>query len=148
MKIDERIEQHVRDAFAAAAGEERDRFDAALNSLSDQNGPKAWTYAAYVVGYIINDIEATDQDLDGIAQRAIDATSSWINLGDKAAVKALMRAASQGDPNIPGVPPEKVVDMTFVLGSYLLQAYRPDDQEWWDYLSDVWAQAEAAPEPS
>jgi len=148
MQIDERIEQHVRDAFAAAVGEDRGRLDAALSSLRDEDGPKAWSYAAYVVGYVVNDIDATDQDLDGIAQRAIAATSSWFDLGDRAAVGALLRAASEGDAKMPSVPTEKVVDLTFVLGSYLLQSYRADGQEWWDFLSQIWAEAEADAEPS
>lgn len=151
MDIDERIEQQVREAFAAAVGEERARFEAALDGFSDQDAPQAWAYAAYVVGYVINDVlpdGATDKELDGIAQRAIGTVSGWFDLGDKAAVKALLKSASEGNVRMPGVPADQVVDMTFVLGSYLLQSYRADDEEWWEYLSTIWAAAEATPEPT
>jgi hypothetical protein len=146
MQIDERIERHVREALAAAVGEERDRFEAALDGLSDEDGPTAWQYAAFAVGYVINDIEAADDDLGGIADRTVAATKGWIDIGGKDQVRALLKAASVGDANLPGVPPEKVVNMTFVVASYLLQAYRADDEEWWDYLSTVWEAAAATPE--
>lgn len=151
MEINPAIEEHVRDAFAAVVGEERDRFDAALNGLSDDDGPKAWQYAAFVVGYVVNLVQpdgVQDDTLDRIAQRAIDATKSWFDLGSREQVKALLRASAEGAVNMPGVPREKAADMTFVLGSYLLQAYRGDDQHWWDFLDEVWAALQAVPEPS
>jgi hypothetical protein len=147
MKIDERIEALAREALAACVGEEPDRFEAALDVMGDTDGPIAWSYAAYVVGYVVNDIfpdGIDDQELDGVAERAVESMSSWWELGPQAAVVALMRSASEGDPTMPGVPVEKVVNTTFVLASYLLQSYRSDDQEWWNYLDEIWNAAEAA----
>jgi hypothetical protein len=151
MRVDERIEARVREAFAAAVGEDQSRFEAALDGLSSEDGATARSYAAYVVGFIVNDVlrgGASEEDLGGIADRAIAATSSWTDLGAPAEVTALLRATSEGALKLTGVPAEKAVDMTFVLGAYLLQAYRLDGQEWWTYLDDIWAQLLAAPEPS
>lgn len=145
MKIDERIEAQVREALAAVVGKEGKRFDDALDAMGS-DGPTAWSYAAYVVGYVINDIEGVnDQTLDVIAGQAIEAVSAFADLGSKDEVKALLKSASEGNSKMPGVPVEKVVNSTFVLASYLLQAYKPDDHDhWWNYLDEIWNAAAAA----
>jgi hypothetical protein len=151
MRIDERIEQRVRDAFGAVANRDGAGMAAAPQGLSNEDVATALSYGLFVVGFILNDVlreGPTDEDYEVIAGRAIDAASGWIDLGDRAAVVALLRAAAKGDPSVPGVSPEDVLGHTFVLGGYLLQAYRLDNQHWWEYLDDIWAQLEATPEPA
>lgn len=146
MKIDEKIEERVREALAACVGEDLRRFDAALDGLTGTQGPVAWSYALYAAGTVLNTIlpsGVTEKDLDEISQEAIDALP-WYDLGGSDQVKALLRSAAAGDPTLRSVDPDKAVVMTFVLASYLLQAYRPDGQEWWDYLDAIWNAAEVS----
>jgi hypothetical protein len=150
MQIDEQIEEHVREAYRGVAAEDGARIARAFEGLSPDDAATTLGYGLFVMGFVINDVlrkGATDADLDGIAQRAIETVSGWVDLGDKAAVVALLSAASKGDGSVPGVPPEDVLGNTFVLGGYLLQAYRLDSQHWWEYLDDIWAQAQATQAP-
>jgi hypothetical protein len=151
MQIDERIEERVRRAYDAVAIEDGQILTQAFEGLSPEDMAKALNYGLFVVGFITNDVlrnGASDADLAGIAERAIESESSWIELGPKDALVALLRAASKGDTPVPGVPPEDLAGFTFVLGGYLLQSYRLDNQNWWEYLDDIWAQAQTMPDPS
>lgn len=151
MKIDPRIERHVRQAYGAVATKDGAAIAPSFEGLSSQDSAIALGYGLFVVGFIVNDVlrdGVTDEALDGIARRAAESTSSWIDLGARSALVALMRAASKGDASIPDMPVEDLVGLTFVLGGYLLQAYRLDGQHWWEYLDDIWAQAEAMPDPA
>lgn len=146
MKIDEGIEEHVRNALGACVGEDLRGLDAALDGLTGTEGPIAWSYALFVVGTVVNGLlpkELTDQHFNVIADRAIEALT-WYDLGSRDQVKALLKSASDGDPTLRGVDPDKAVEMTFVLASYLLQAYRPEGTEWWNYLDAIWNAAQAA----
>lgn len=151
MQIDERIEERVRHAYDAVAMEDGQILTQAFEGLSPDDMATALGYGLFVVGFIINDVlrdGASDADLAGIAQRAIESESSWVELGPVDSLVALLRAASKGETSIPGVPREDLVGFTFLLGGYLLQSYRLDNQHWWEYLDDIWAQAQSMPEPS
>lgn len=143
MRIDERIERHVRQAYDAVATEDGQALAPAFEGLSQEDAATALGYSRFVIGFIVNDVlreGASEADLNGIAERAIEATAEWIDLGDRAVVVSLLRAAANGDPAMRGVPPEDVLGYTFVVGGYLLQSYRLDEQHWWEYLDDIWAQ--------
>jgi hypothetical protein len=147
VKIDDNIEQHVRDALSACVGEDLRRFEAALDGLSSTQGPIAWSYAVFVISTVLNSIlpgGVTEKDLDEISQETIGALT-WYEFGGTDSVKALLKAAVDGNPAMPGVPQDKIVELTFVLASYLLQAYRPDGVKWYQYLDQIWNAGQATP---
>jgi hypothetical protein len=151
MQIDARIEEYVREAYRGVAAEDGDRMVAAFEGLSQQDAARVLGYGLFVVGYILREVlrkGPTEEDFDVIAGRAIETVSSWIDLGPKNELVALMRAASKGEMKICGVPGDDLVGFIFVLGGYLLQVYRLPNQHWYEYLDEIWSHAQAIPEPS
>ncbi|MCA2216782.1 hypothetical protein [Jidongwangia harbinensis] len=142
MEIDPRIEEHVREAYRGIIGRDGDRMVAAFHGLGADDAAKAVAYGVFVLGYIVNDVfrnGATDADLRQLAGKIIESESDWINLRGADDVAGVLRSAATGEVTFPGVPPADVIGHVFVAGGYLLGVYRRADQEWWDYLDEIWA---------
>lgn len=151
MQINEHVEQHLRDAYAGAVGEDLVRMLEPILDLSPEDGGTALSYALFVISYIVHDVAEgegkqtpTDGDLEGVAERAEQASAGWAEL-DRDKVLALLRSCARNEmPS--GIPPEDVLRYSVFLGSYLLQSYRADDEKWWDYLDLIWNTLLAVPE--
>jgi hypothetical protein len=149
MRIDEGIEQHVRDAFGSAVNEDGDRLVESLKGLNQTDTLRALGLGLFAVGFVVNDIfrdGATDEELLDLAQQIVEEEASWVTL-DENAIVPLLRAAATSDISLPGVNKEDAVFLTFVCGGHLLAAFREDGQHWYDYLDEIWAQLLAAPDP-
>lgn len=149
MRIDERIEECVREAFAAAIAKEGDRMVAALKPLSEEDARTGIGYAVFVCGHVINALfpdGPTHDDLLAMAQRVVDSERGWVNLGEAGNVANFLGAAAQGDTTFPDVNKEDVIGYAFVCGAYLLTSYRRDGQTWWTHLDEVWEAAQSVPD--
>jgi hypothetical protein len=146
MRIDEAIEQEVREAFSAVIGRDAADLKAALAKLGGPDFSTAVSYALYVIGYVALDVLDGELPEDGVAEMARDAvtgTKEWIDLGTPEAIAALITSAAKADVNVPGVPSEDVPGHAFVVGGYVLSRYRPDGKRWFEYLDDIWNAAVA-----
>ncbi|MEV6304956.1 hypothetical protein AB0M02_36475 [Actinoplanes sp. NPDC051861] len=150
MEIDPRIEEHVREAYRGVIARDGDRMVAAFRGLNTQDSATAVSYAVFVLGYVVNDVfrdGATGDELLDLAQKIVKSESDWIKLHSAEDLAAVLRSAAVGDVTFPGVPPGDVIGHVLVAGGYLLGVYRHEDQEWWNYLDEVWGALLAAPGP-
>ncbi|MET8309741.1 hypothetical protein [Micromonospora sp. NPDC005173] len=147
MRVDERVEEAVREAYRAVIAKDGDRLASALAGLNEHEAQRAVRYAVFVVGFIVNDVfrnGATEAELSGLADKIIASESSWIELGPREDLASLLSAAAGGDVTATSTARADVVGNTFVVGGFLLTSFRLDDQRWWDYLDEIWAAMEAA----
>lgn len=149
MQIDERVEARVREAFSAAIGGDGDQMVTALQGLDENDAIRAVQLGLYVVGFVMKHAfgpSPSAADAEETAREVIDRTSSWVDLGTPAEVAAYLLSAARGDVAFPGVPKEDLIGLTFVCGGYLLATRRLEDQRWYEYLDQIWAALEAAPD--
>jgi hypothetical protein len=149
MLLDELIERHVRDAFGSAVNRDGDRLVESLRGLDEADSQRALGLALYAVGFVVNDVErdgAADKDLLELARQIVESESGWVTL-DENAIVALLRAAATGNTTLAGVNKDDVVFLTFVSGGHLLAAFSLDNQRWHEYLDEIWAVLESAPDP-
>lgn len=150
MEIDPRVEEHVREAYRGVIARDGDRMVAAFRGLDPDDAATAVAYGVFVLGYIVNDVfrnGATEADLLMLAEKIVESESDWIRLRSASDVAGVLRSAAAGDVTFPGVPPTDVIGHAFVAGGYLLGVYRRADQEWWNYLEEIWEVLLAAPGP-
>jgi hypothetical protein len=150
MQIDEHVEEAVREAYRAVIAKDGPRLVNAFRDLSEDDARTAVAYGLFVCGFVVKDVlrdGITEQNLDQLAAAIIASESAWVDLGSAEDLAALLRAAATGDTSFAEVRDRQdVVGKIFVCGGYLLTSYRRDDQHWWDYLDEIWAALEAAPE--
>jgi hypothetical protein len=144
VKIDERLEDHVRTAVGSAIAEDGERMVAALNGLTGQELVTCLGYALFATGFVLNDInpDAT-QDFTELATKM--SREERVDLGIPELAR-LLAAAAHGDTTFDGLDAETVVALTFPALGYLLSWYALDTQHWYDYLDEIWAQLEAVPD--
>ena len=141
MRIDVQVEDRVRRALAGVIDRNGDAMVAALDGLSEEQAQHALGLALYAAGFVVNDVfrdGATDEELRALARQIVETESNWVTL-DVETVSHTLRAAAIGDPSVAGVAPGDVVGNAFVSAGHLLGAFSDDDQEWWEYLNEVWA---------
>jgi hypothetical protein len=149
MQINEHVEEAVREAFRAVIAKDGDRLVTAFRGLNEDEARTAVAYGVFVAGFVVQDVfrvGVSDDDLRDLATKIIASESGWVDLGDAATLARMLRSAAQGDPTFAGVPREDVIGNLFVSGGFLLTSFRTNDQHWWDYLDEIWAALEAAPE--
>jgi hypothetical protein len=152
VRIDERIEAAVRDAYAAVMAKDAGRLASVFRGLADDDAGMAIACGVFVCGFAVNDVvedaRPADEQLRELATRIIASESDWVPLGSAADLARLLEAAARGDTAFLGVPGADLVSTVFVAGGYLLNRFHLGDQNWWDYFDDIWFQLEAAPEPT
>lgn len=151
MRVDERIEEHVRRAFSAVVGKDGDGMVAAIRDLGEEDAKTAVGYAVFVVGYIVNNAfpDGPNQaDLRSMAEDVITGVADWVKVGTVDVVAAFLGSAATGATTFEGIAQEDLPGMAFVCGGYLLARYRLKKQRWFEYLDEIWNAAETAPEPS
>ncbi|MGV9214734.1 hypothetical protein ACTFTM_22970 [Micromonospora sp. RB23] len=147
MRIDERVEGAVREAYRAVIAKDGDRLAAAFAGLNDEEAQMAVSYAVFVVGFIVRDVfrnGATEADLSDLADKIIASERTWVDLGARDELAGLLAAATSGNVAASSTARADVVGNTLVAGGFLLTSFRLDDQRWWDYLDEIWAAVEAA----
>ncbi|MEU4529770.1 hypothetical protein AB0F49_16220 [Micromonospora ureilytica] len=147
MRVDERVEEAVREAYRAVIAKDGDRLAAALAGLDEREAETAIRYAVFVVGFIVKDVfrnGVAEAELLGLADKVIASESSWVNLGPREDLGRLLAAAASGDIASSTTDRADVVGNTFVVGGFLLTSFRLNDQRWWNYLDEIWTAMEAA----
>lgn len=149
MRIDERIEEVVREAYRAAIAKDGERLVSTFHGLSVEDSKKAVGYGIFVCGFIINDAfrdGATDEQFRDLAAKIAASESDWVNLGSPDDVANLLSNVAKGKAPFENVPSDDAPGTLFVCGAFMLTSFRLDREHWWDYLSEIWAAAEAMPE--
>jgi hypothetical protein len=148
MKISERIEQRVRNAFGAVIDRDGDRMVTASEGLSEPDAATALRMALYVVGFVVNDIYrdgASEGQLLTVARQIVDTEADWVQLDPADIIARILGAASKGDMSLGGVREEDLAGNVFVSGGHLLGAFSLEGQPWWKYLNEIWAALGAEP---
>lgn len=144
MKIEDNVEDAVRNAFTAVVDKNADGIGTALRPLSADKATTAVGYAAFVVGYVVRDVlndKVTKPELNEFAADIAADLRTWYPHGTD--VAALLTACVSGDPS--GISEDAAVDV-FAVGGHLLSRYRPENTRWFEYLDAIWDAAEAASE--
>jgi hypothetical protein len=150
MRIDERVEARVRESFGAVLDRDGNRMTAAFEGLDESDSELAIRLGVYVVGFVMNDAfreGPAAADAHATARDIIESEGSWVDVGTPDEVANFLLSAARSDITFPGVPKEDLVGLTFVCGAYLLGTRRLESQQWFEYLDQIWAVLEAAPEP-
>jgi hypothetical protein len=148
MKIDERIEAHVREAFSAVIGKDGDRLVAALDGLDEHDSQIAIGLGLTVCEFVLKDAygdNPTEAELLDEARDIVAAESEWVDLGTPEQVATFLGAVAREDTSFAGLSRKDIVGLTFVCGGHLLATRSLDDQKWWEYLNEIWAAVEASP---
>lgn len=152
MQIDEQVEEHVRDAFGASIDRDSERMRSALDGMNSEQLRDALSLAYFAVGYVMNDVydgDPSSADIADVAKRVVRSEQDWIDLNESE-VSGLLAAASKGAAEVSGVKPGDALGLTIVTGAALLAGFRraKENENWDDYLDEVWEALLAAPDPS
>jgi hypothetical protein len=150
MKIDERVEGRLRVAYSAAIGKDADQISEALAGITKDETAKFIGLGIFVCGFIVKDVlreELDDDRLLALARDIVKDEADWMDLGDPAVVAAFLKAAATGDHQLAGLDGEDITGLAIVCGAHLLAHYRLGEQRWFQYLDEIWAALEAAPNP-
>jgi hypothetical protein len=149
MRIDERIEEVVREAYRAVIAKDGERLVSTFRGLSDEDSKKAIGYGIFVCGYIIGDVfrdGVKDEQLRDLAAKIVASESDWVDLGSPDDLANLLSNVAKGEAPFDNVPSEDALGTLFVCGAFMLTSFRLDRQNWWDYLGEIWAAAESMPD--
>jgi hypothetical protein len=151
MRVDERIEEIVREAYRAVIAKDGDRLVSTFRGLEEEDARKAVAYGIFVCGYIVNDVfrdGAKEQELRELATKIIASEADWVDVGSPDEVAGVLGAAAKGESPFGNVPPQDAIGTVFVCGGFMLTSFRLKREHWWDYLDEIWAAAESMPERS
>ncbi|MFF5172160.1 hypothetical protein ACFY3U_05950 [Micromonospora sp. NPDC000089] len=147
MKIDDRVEQLVRDALHPAVKNDPAAFEVALRAFPDEQARRAAVELLVAVcGFALVDLfdgRPSDSQVQSLATE-IAEMESWATV-TSAETAGFLAAVVAGRP-LPGtLPASSVVVLAFVVTAHLLSAKPKTDGEWWfNYLDKVEAAIEAA----
>nr|WTA66060.1 hypothetical protein OHB51_26755 [Micromonospora sp. NBC_00855] len=147
MKIDERVEQLVRDTLHWAVKRQPVEFDEALKAFSDgSTRQSALELLAAVVAFVSADIcqgKPTPEQIRQLADEVAEA-EAWSS-ATSPEVEAFLTAVVTGRPLSGVLPAGSAVVLAFVVAASLLSSRPKNEGEWWfNYLDKVEAAIEAA----
>lgn len=149
MRVDDGVEKRLREAYSGAIGKDADRISRTLVGITNEETVTFVGLGLYVAGFIVNDIYPdgpTDDDVRELAAQIIEGESGWMDLGDDDTVARFLKAAATGDTTLGGLGGDDLMGHAIVCGGHLLSHYRLAGQRWYQYLDEIWAIAEAAPD--
>lgn len=149
MQIDEKIEEHVREAYSAVVGRDGNQMAQAFDGLNKDDRNTALALGLFVCEYALNDTYPdgpTESDLLDLAREIVEEESSWINLGTPGDLATFLKSVARGDTSASQVREGDIAGHTFVCGGHLLATRRLKNQRWWEYLDEIWAAAQSMPE--
>ncbi|MER7590007.1 hypothetical protein ABTW72_20970 [Micromonospora sp. NPDC127501] len=147
MKIDERVEQLVRDTLHWAVKRQPIEFDRALTAFSDATmRQSALELLAAIAAFVSADIcqgKPTPEQIQQLSEEVAEA-EAWSSTTSPE-VEAFLNAVVTGRPMSGVLPAGSAVVLAFVVAASLL-SFRPKGEgEWWfNYLDKVEAAIEAA----
>ncbi|MEW2146821.1 hypothetical protein AB0869_28830 [Micromonospora vinacea] len=147
MKIDERVEQLVRDTLHWAVKRQPVEFDEALRAFSDgSKRQSALELLAAIVAFVSADIcqgTPTPEQIRQLAEEVAEA-EEWSS-ATSPEVEAFLNAVVTGRPVSGVLPAGSAVVLAFVVAASLLSSRPKIEGEWWfNYLDKVEAAIEAA----
>jgi hypothetical protein len=150
VKINEKIEPLFREALGAAVAQEEQRFDSAITVIVEERGQDfsdALNLALNVCRVTLFAIhkggQPADSQLMSLAS-AFETSEAWAGLAEGDALTFLTALADQR--SVQEVLPLKAsTPLVFVVGAWLLSAFRPADQPWYSVLDEMLNVIEHAP---
>ncbi|HEX6445731.1 MAG TPA: hypothetical protein VF053_11625 [Streptosporangiales bacterium] len=150
MRIDPKVEEPTRDLFGHALRAEHEDFQKRLASVDGETVSEAMTLAGTIVAYVCIDAcggqQPTEEEFDTLTDNVVSADSEY-SLTAQEVRDYLVKGVFGGQVLHEVLDPKDAVRFPFIVGAYLLAGYSHDDQAWWDYLDEVEAAIEAAPDP-
>ncbi|SCF01529.1 hypothetical protein [Micromonospora chokoriensis] len=147
MKIDERVEQLVRDALHWAVKRQPGEFDEALKTFSDEPTRRSAMELLFAISAFVSaDICAGRPSPQQVQQLAAEVAEveAWSSV-TSGEVEAFLDAVLTGRPLSGVLPAGSAVVLAFVVAASLLSLRPKDEGEWWfNYLDKVEAAIEAA----
>ncbi|MEU3456101.1 hypothetical protein ABZ671_21265 [Micromonospora sp. NPDC006766] len=147
MKIDDQVEQPVRDALHWIVKEQEDEFNAALQAFPDDASRQAALELLVTIArYVIIEAYSGPPSVDEVRELAgvIVEAESWLPLSHSE-VERYLQAVLAGTPLIEHLEPETAVVLAFAVAGCLLASRPQPSGEWWfNYLDKVEAAIEAA----
>ncbi|MEV0329493.1 hypothetical protein AB0H63_24050 [Micromonospora echinospora] len=147
MKIDDRVEQLVRDILHWAVKRKPDEFGNALRAFPDEASRRsALELLVAIGGYTTVDIFGQRPSEDQVRKLAVDIAEDegWASV-TAADVAAYLDAVLGGNRRLDALPSERLVPLSFVVAANLLSSKPKAPGEWWfNYLDKVEAMIEAA----
>lgn len=140
------MSRKLSESYRGVVARDGDRMVGAFHDLDDEDWQQAIALGVFVAGFIVNDVHrdgGTEEQLRELATKIVESESGWIDL-EAETVARFLAAAATGDTSFSGVPREDIIGHTFVSGGHLLATYRLEGQDWWSYLDEIEAAAEAA----
>jgi len=146
MEIDQKTEQPTRKMLGHAIRHELDELAASVRAEGNDALLGSIPLCLFASAYIAIDVSGrwpTDADLLEVAKSAVSAVTR-LDITDQEIYEYLSRVA---------LGPEKLDDVFSVEGlatiplfatANLLLTFCPRDNDWWEYLDQIWSAAEAA----
>jgi hypothetical protein len=148
VEIDDRTEPLVREALAAAVGQDPERFRGAVRAFPDDDAMTrgvqlACALALFVLDDLFEGRRPTEEEIRSLAGD-VATSEDWadVTLDEVAAffVAGYDRISAEAV-----LPLERVLILCYVVAANLLSSYHEDGEEWWEYLDRAEAAIEARP---
>jgi hypothetical protein len=150
MKIDSKVEPLVREALDAAVKQDIDRLDAALDAFADDTKRRDGLALLFAISrLVLHDLNEgknpTDEQVSDLADW-IAEEEAWAGLPADEIRNFLLWLLGDDSKT---VNQDMYIVLVFVVTATLLSSRRQPDGQWWfDYLDQIEAALEAAPNPS
>jgi|HubBroStandDraft_3_1064219.scaffolds.fasta_scaffold246962_1 hypothetical protein len=147
MRIDPKIEQPTRSMLGHAMRHQLDDLADAIRAAGNETFTASIPLCVFASGYIAINISErwpTDADLQEIAKNAAESGVTQLDISQREIYEYLSRVAlgPEGLDNV--FSPERSGTIPLYATANLLLTFCPRGKEWWEYLDQIWAAAEAA----
>ena len=152
MKVDDAVEDKVREAFAAAVGGERDRFDSAVEAIAragDEFGSRALNLSLAVDSaalYSVHGGQWPDSEQIALLAGEFGEAEDWSGVEAQTVERLLTSLARVRSP-LEDLTVGELIFAVFAVGGWLLSAFPlPEGTHWNDFLDQILEGLEVAPE--
>lgn len=147
MRIDDQVEQVLREALTAAVKEDPARLQRAFAAFSDDDLLQGTRIAAAISLQVLSESYGHSPNAAEIQSVAAKTATmeSWTDVSANE-VAAFLTAAHAGRKATEVLPANRIAPIAFVLAANLLASCCREGEYWFDYLDRVEAVLEARPE--
>ncbi len=147
MKIDPKVEQPTRAMLGHAMRHQLDQLADAIQAAGNETFTASIPLCVFASAYIAINVSErwpTDADLREIAKNAAESGVTQLDINQQEIYEYLSRVAlgPEGLDNV--FRPERSGTIPLYATANLLLTFCPRGKEWWEYLDQIWAAAEAA----
>lgn len=151
MQINSGVEELTRKLFGYAIRAELDDLQTQLRALDQATMTEALRLAVMVAGAVVLDVtegkRPSDADLRKMASTAASVEKRYALDEDK--VYTYLARSVFGDvPLEEALGATDVASVPFLVTGNLLGSYTHEGQKWWEFLDQIEAAIEAAPDPA